>query len=191
MKLQNIIVLMGAPGSGKGTQTKLLAGRLGYAFFSTGELSREYAAQDTDLGRRIKGFIDNGIILPIDIINEIFIKKFESLTDSDGVILDGYPRTTEQADLLEKIVTDYKIPNLKILFLEVDKQNLLDRMSKRGALEKRADDDPEIMLKRFEEYATKTAPVKEYYEQKGVLQKINGDQSVEQVHADIISKLGN
>jgi len=195
MKLQNIIVFMGAPGSGKGTQTKLLAEELGYEFFSTGELAREYAKQDTELGQRIKSIIDKGIILPIDIIREIFIKKLESILDSAGVILDGYPRTTEQADLLGELMNKYEIKNIKAIFLEVDKQHLLERISKRGQVQGRADDDPAAVEKRFDEYLLKTAPVKEYYEARGILIHINGDQaadmneSIQKVHQEIISKL--
>ncbi len=190
MNLQNIIVFMGAPGSGKGTQTELLAKRLGYAYFSTGALSREYAAQDTELGRKIKEIIDNGIILPIDIINQIFVKKFESLKDYPGVILDGYPRTIEQAQLLESIMQKDGIQKFTPLFLEVDKQKLVDRIMARGSVLQRADDDPSIIQKRFEEYLVKTAPVKEYYESQGRLVKINGDQPVETVHQEIMQKLG-
>lgn len=188
MQLQNIIVFMGAPGSGKGTQTQLLSAKLGYEYFSTGVLSREYAKQDTDFGRRVKSIIDQGIILPIEIIVEIFTKKFESLTDKQGVILDGYPRTIEQAKLLENLMQQYRIANIKVLFLEVDKTKLINRIIKRGL--NRADDDPAVIEKRFDEYLIKTAPVKEYYEQKGLLIHINGDQTIEQVHQDILKALG-
>ncbi len=180
---------MGAPGSGKGTQTKLLSEKLGFEFFSTGELSRDYAKEDTDFGRRVKSFIDNGIILPIDIIREIFVKKFETILESKGAILDGFPRTIEQAELLEELLSKYKIPNIKALFLDVDKEKLIARLTKRAQVEGRADDDPNAMLKRFDEYISKTAPVKEYYESKGLLAHINGDQSVEEVHNEIMSKI--
>lgn len=189
MQLQNIIVFMGAPGSGKGTQTKLLSSKLGYEFFSTGELSREYAKQDTELGRKIKSLIDQGIILPIEIIREIFIKKFETILDAQGVILDAYPRTIEQVQLLEELMDKYQIKNIKVLFLNVDKDKILDRIKLRSTQEGRADDDVSVVERRFDEYITKTAPVKDYYEAKGLLVSINGDQSVEQVHEEIISKL--
>lgn len=189
MNLQKIIVFMGAPGSGKGTQTKLLAERLGFAYFSTGELSREYAKQDTDLGRRIKNLIDNGIILPIEIIREIFVKKFESLTSAPGIILDGYPRTIEQAELLKEIMAEKGIPALQAIFLDVDKAQLLKRLSLRGAIQQRADDSPDKVEKRFDEYMNKTAAVKEYYESAGLLQHINGNQEIEAVHQEIISKI--
>lgn len=180
---------MGAPGSGKGTQTELLASKLGYEYFSTGALSREYALQDNDFGRKVKAIIDAGEILPIEIIVEIFTKKFESITDKSGVILDGYPRTVEQAQLLEQLIQKYNIKDLKVLFLEVDKNKLLDRIAKRAAVANRADDDPSAVEKRFDEYINKTAPVKEYYEQKGLLAHINGDQPIEAVQQDILKAL--
>ncbi len=221
MKLENIIVMMGPPGSGKGTQTKLLAKELGYEHFSTGDLSREYAKQDTDLGREIKSTIEQGIILPINIIKQIFVKKFETLIDSPGVILDGYPRTPEQADLLKELMKKYGIKNIKAFFLNVDKQKLIHRLQKRktcpncqaiylpgvpeydsgvcskcgGSLVVRADDDPAIVEKRFDEYISKTAPVKEQYEKEGVLIHIQGDQSdiaeesIKKVHQEIMEKL--
>jgi adenylate kinase len=188
MKLQNVIVFMGAPGSGKGTQTKLLASKLGYEFFSTGELSRQYAKQDTEFGRRVKSIIDQGIILPIDIIREIFIKKFETLADASGVILDGYPRTVEQAHLLQDLINKYNIKNFSVIFLEVDKTKLLKRLEGRQN-SGRADDDPAVIEKRFDEYITKTAPVKEHYESKGLLTTINGDRLIEDVHKDILNKI--
>ena len=190
MKLQNVIVFMGAPGSGKGTQTKLLAAKLGYVFFSTGELSREYAKQDTEFGRKVKSIIDQGIILPIEMIQVIFSKKFEEIMDSPGVILDGYPRTIEQAQLLEKLMSQHSIQNLTAVFLEVDRASLLQRLSLRAKAEDRADDDLASVAKRFDEYILKTAPVKEYYETKGLLIEINGDQSIEAVHEEILMKLG-
>jgi adenylate kinase len=189
MALQKIIVFMGAPGSGKGTQTKLLSEKLGYEFFSTGELSREYAKQDTELGRKIKTTIDQGIILPIEIIREIFVKKFESILSSPGVILDGFPRTIEQVKLLEELVDKYKIENFKVLFLDVDKERLLNRLSIRSQKEGRADDDVSAVERRFDEYMTKTAPVKDYYESKNILTHINGDQSIEEVHNEILEKI--
>ena len=216
MQLHEIIIFMGPPGSGKGTQTKLFSYSTGYAYFSTGALSREYAKQDSDFGKRVKSIIDKGIILPIEIIREIFVKKFESLLDSaDGVILDGYPRTTEQAGLLEELMSKYGIMNLKAVFLDVDKEKLIKRLSNRktcvncqtmyksdmpeykkgvcgkcqGKLVMRADDDPSVIEKRFEEYLNKTAPVREYYENKGSLIHINGDQSIESVHKDILKAI--
>ena len=215
MKLQNVILVMGPPGSGKGTQSKLLASKLEYEYFSTGELSREYAKHDTEFGKRVKSIIDQGLILPIDIINEIFVKKFESLTDSTGIILDGYPRALDQLNLLEELLQKHEIKKPIVFFLNVDRNNLVNRLQKRktcskcgtiyndhmqeykngicskcgGELVSRADDDPAVIIKRFDEYHVKTAPVKEYFEAKGLLININGDQSIEEVQKEILSKL--
>ncbi len=181
---------MGAPGSGKGTQTKLLSSKLGYEFFSTGELARDYSKLDNDLGRKIKSMVDAGIILPIDIIREIFIKKFESILDAKGAILDGFPRTLEQVELLDELMAKYSIQNIKPLFLNVDREKLMERLASRAKIESRADDDPAAVAKRFDEYMVKTAPVKEHYESKGLLIPINGDQTVELVQEEILAKLG-
>ncbi|OGE74226.1 MAG: hypothetical protein A3I07_00935 [Candidatus Doudnabacteria bacterium RIFCSPLOWO2_02_FULL_42_9] len=189
MGLQKIIVFMGAPGSGKGTQTKLLSSKLGYEFFSTGELSREYAKQDSELGQKIKSIIDQGIILPIEIIRQIFIKKFESILNASGVILDGYPRTIEQVQLLEELMKKYNIQNILAVFLDADREKLVKRLLLRSELEKRADDDINAMTTRFDEYMTKTAPVKDYYERKGLLVHINGDQPIEAVQQEILEKI--
>jgi adenylate kinase len=117
------------------------------------------------------------------------VKKFETILNSPGVILDGYPRTIEQAQLLEELMAKYQIQNIKALFLDVDKEKLLQRLSLRAQQEGRADDDVFAVTRRFDEYMAKTAPVKEYYEQKGLLISINGDQSIEKVQEEILNKL--
>ncbi|MBI2607770.1 MAG: nucleoside monophosphate kinase [Candidatus Doudnabacteria bacterium] len=194
MKLKKIILLMGAPGSGKGTQSKLLSKVLGFGYFSTGELSREYAKQDNRLGREIKVIVDKGVILPIDIIRQIFVKKLESLTSEEGLILDGYPRTLDQVELLNELMSKYTVMDIVVLFLNVDRDQLHKRLSKRiegeGAHGRRADDDPKIIMTRFDEYQKKTAPVKDYYQKNGKLIIINGDQPIEAVHQEILEKLG-
>ncbi|MDP4001028.1 MAG: nucleoside monophosphate kinase [bacterium] len=194
MNLKKIILLMGPPGSGKGTQSKLLIDVLGFAYFSTGELSREYAQMDNELGRKIKETIDQGVILPIDIIREIFVKKLESLSQEEGLILDGYPRTMDQVELLNELMQKYSIKDVKVLFLEVDREKLLKRLATRiedgGDHGRRVDDDPQVVMTRFDEYNKKTADVQKYYEDQGLLKIINGDQSIEQVHEDVKKELG-
>ena len=214
MTLQNIFVVLGPPGSGKGTQSKLLAKKLDYFHLSTGDLLREQAGLGTELGLKIKNLIDNGIIVTDEIIREVFVVKLESLTSS-GVILDGYPRTIGQVKILEEVMEKHNISNLKIVFLNVDKEKLLKRITGRktcslcqemykegvpeynsgvcskcgGQLIVRADDDPAIVGKRFDEYNQKTAEVKDYYEKSGQLVTINGDQSIESVQTEILEKL--
>lgn len=216
MQIEKIIVIMGPPGSGKGTQSKLLGEKLGYVYFSTGALLRDIAKEGTSLGKEISNYIDQGIIIPDEMMVEIFRKKIASLGNVSGIILDGYPRTPGQAKILEDLLPELGNPKLTALFLEVDKQKLLGRIQKRktcskcqaiyletnpeyqsvicskcgGQLVVRADDDLAVIEKRFEEYQTKTAPVKQHYEKLGLLIHINGDQSIDRVHEDIKAALG-
>jgi adenylate kinase len=214
MNIKNIFIVLGPPGSGKGTQSKLLADKLNYAHLSTGEILREKAKEDSDLGREIKNTIDNGIIVTDEIIRKVFVEKLLSV-EKNGVILDGYPRTIGQVKILEEIMQENNITNLKVVFLTVDREKLLQRLTGRktcskcqemykvgmpeydsgvcgkcgGQLVVRADDDPQVQGKRFDEYHLKTAPVKDYYEQVGNLIIINGDQPIEDVQREIIKKL--
>ncbi|HEV8601260.1 MAG TPA: nucleoside monophosphate kinase, partial [Patescibacteria group bacterium] len=110
--------------------------------------------------------------------------------NASGIILDGFPRTIGQAKILENLLGELGQPEIKVLFLEVDKANLIDRINKRGSMSNRADDDASVIEKRFDEYQVKTAPVKEYYEQQNLLVHINGDQPIEVVHQEILNRLG-
>jgi adenylate kinase len=187
MQLEKIILIMGAPGSGKGTQGKMLAQKAGYEYFSTGDVLRGLVKQETELGKKVKSIIDQGYIIPDELMHDIFIDKIGSIK-AQAVIVDGYPRTMGQVSILEEVVSRFQIREVVVLFLDVDKDKLVQRISART--HGRADDDPSIIDRRFDEYQAKTAPVKGYYEQKGSLIEINGDQPVESVHKDILNKLG-
>lgn len=207
--------MLGPPGSGKGTQSKLLGKKLGYAYFSTGVLLRDIAREQSELGKKVKGFIDQGIIIPDEMMRNIFRAKVTSLGKVKGLILDGYPRTLGQVGFLDELTAELGGPKTAAVFLEVDKQKLLARLANRkscavchtiyksdmpeyatgvcskcgGQLVMRSDDDPAVMEKRFEEYLAKTAPVKEHYESQGLLVHIDGDQPIEKVHQEILKKL--
>lgn len=186
--LEKIILIMGPPGSGKGTQGKLLAQKTGYKYFSTGDVLRDLVNRQTKLGAKVKSIIDQGYIIPDELMHDIFIDKIGSINSASAVVVDGYPRTLGQVKILEEVVNKFKIKEITVLFLEVDRNQLVERIASRA--QGRADDDPKVINKRFEEYETKTAPVKEYFEQNGSLIKINGDQSVNQVQTEILQKLG-
>jgi len=213
---------MGPPGSGKGTQSKLLVDQLGYAYFSMGDALREYSKQDNPLAKRIKETIDGGVILPDNDVKELFFDSIAKIADKPGIIIDGFPRTLGQLGMLDELIAKYHVKNFKVVFLEVDKQKLLGRLTTRktcpncqaiylpGTKEYiseicsvcghkiliRPDDDPSVVGKRFDEYITKTAPVKDHYESLGQVIHIMGDQSdlaqesIKKVHQEILNKLG-
>ena len=204
MRLQKIIVFLGPPGSGKGTQSKLLVEKLGYAYFSMGDTLRQYAKHNTELGREIKNSIEQGIIVEDDAARQVALESFEKALDHPGLVLEGYPRTPGQVVVLDEFIQANKIVDLIVLSIDVDKDRLLERLSLRktcpncqamykpGAeeyrtgicsvcghkIEARVDDlDLKFVEKRFLEYEDKTAKIIDHYEQKGNVVHINGDQS--------------
>jgi adenylate kinase len=190
MALQKIIVVLGPPGSGKGTQSKLLVEKLAYAFFGMGDALRAYGKRDNEVAKKIKAIIDQGYIVTDDLAEIVATESLESISDKPGLISEGYPRTPGQVEIIDKFMAKHGITDLKVLSIQADKQKLIDRILKRGKLEGRVDDaDIASIEKRFDEYEKKTAKIIEYYKQKGLLVEINGDQTVEAVHQEIMDKL--
>ncbi len=190
MKLEKILVVLGPPGSGKGTQSKLLVQKLGYAFFTMGDSLREAATKDNDLGRKIKVFIDQGIIVTDDLAEQVAVAKWSAITDKPGMLCEGYPRTAGQVAVLDRFMSERGVTDLKVLCIEADKQKLIDRLIKRSRLEGRADDASlQAIEKRFDEFDQKTAKVIEYYRGKNLVIDINGDQPIDAVHEEILRKL--
>ncbi|MEJ0021329.1 MAG: nucleoside monophosphate kinase [Candidatus Doudnabacteria bacterium] len=189
--MKQIIILMGPPGSGKGTQSRLLMEKLGYGYFSMGDTFREAAKQDNDLGRLIKTTIDQGMIVSDELTKQVFDQEIEKVMGKPGLILDGFPRTAGQVEMLNSVLAKHNISDQRIFVLDVDKVKLLTRLSLRSATEGRVDDsDIARVEKRFEEYEKKTAQIRDYYESKEMLIHINGDQSIEGVQQEILSQLG-
>ena len=207
---------MGPPGSGKGTQSDLLTRELGVAHFSMGEALRDFGKGNSEMAKRIKNTIDQGIIVNDEDAKIVFFTAIDKLTDRyEGILLDGFPRTLGQISFLDELVNKYHVEFFKALILDVNREKLIDRLSKRktcmnckaiylpgvlgydsnvcticgGKLVVRDDDNPAGVAKRFDEFLNKTAPVKKYYEAKGILTHINGDQMIGQVHEDIVKAL--
>ena len=179
--MKNILIL-GKPGSGKGTQGKLLAEELGYDLVDAGHILRTEQKKNTPLGKEIGLIIDDGNLLPDDMINEI-ISNHIGNKHNCGFIFDGYPRTNNQADKLAELMdVDY------VFFLEVDEDILVERILKRGESSGREDDQHEdIILQRLENYHNLTKPVKDYY--KDQLTVIDGNKPISEIHEDIINSL--
>ncbi|RPH97757.1 MAG: adenylate kinase [Lysobacterales bacterium] len=175
------IVLLGAPGSGKGTQAALLVKELGLPHISTGELLRAAAKAGTVLGRKAKAVIDRGELVSDEIMLGLIEER---LTESDvdqGFILDGYPRNLSQAEALDDLLQRLGQPVDEALQIDADVEQLVARIARRAAEEGRSDDTEEVVRKRMQIYAEQTAPVVDHYARKGLLSRVLGEGSIEEV----------
>ena len=189
-----IIILLGPPGSGKGTQANFIQSKLSIPHLSTGDILRQSVKNETNLGSKVKDIMAKGKLVSDDLVLDV-IKERVSQSDCDqGFILDGYPRNIIQAESLNMVLKDINRNIDKILFLDVDFTVLHSRIesrSKENNEEKRADDTSEVLIKRLDEYKSQTAPLGEYYSNDKKFKKINGMNSISQVSLDIENFLDN
>lgn len=180
---QNIIILLGAPASGKGTQAVQLAESRKLPHISTGDLFRENMGNKTPLGEQAKSYIDAGKLVPDELVLSMLFDRIAKPDAKNGYILDGFPRTINQAEALEK-----KLPkNATVTVLNLDVSD--DTIIKRALGRKRSDDTLEVIKERLNAYHTQTAPLIDYYTKKGLLQNIDGEQSPEEVQKALTEKL--
>ena len=175
------IVLLGAPGSGKGTQAALLVEELNLPHISTGELLRSAVKAGTDLGLQAKVVMDRGELVSDEIMLGLIEERLSRADVTQGFILDGYPRNLAQAEALESLLERLKQPVDEALQIDVDVEMVIARIAKRAAEEDRSDDTEETVRKRMDVYAAQTAPVVDYYANKGVLSRVLGEGSIEEV----------
>lgn len=205
------LIFLGPPACGKGTQTDKLSKYLGFPHVDTGSLLRAEIAKETEEGKIAKSFIDKGQLVPVDLVGRIIGKKLASEECKNGYVLDGYPRSLEQAEMLEEInakVDGDNKASFKAIYFDIDTQVLIERIIYRQScpvcgeiynkkfkpskvenkcdkcnvdLKTRDDDNEEIAKKRFETYFEQTAPLIEFYEKKGVLHKIDANGSIDEV----------
>ncbi|MBX4187610.1 MAG: nucleoside monophosphate kinase [Candidatus Doudnabacteria bacterium] len=187
MKIKNFLILIGPPGSGKGTQGKLLAPILNYNYLSLGQTLRDYAKGKEDEAKQVKKLINAGKIIPDAMISVISHSAIKILPKAEGLILDGFPRDIDQTNILDELISKYKVERVKAVFIDVPKAKVLERLLHRK--DSRTDDNAEVIETRFKEYDEKTHPILEYFDRQHKLIKIHGDQSIEQVHAEILKKL--
>ena len=189
-----IIILLGPPGSGKGTQANFIQNKLSIPHLSTGDILRQSVKNETDLGNKVKNIMAKGELVSDDLVLDV-IKERVSQSDCNlGFILDGYPRNITQAESLNKVLKDIDRNIDRILFLDVDFEVLESRIesrTKENNEEKRADDTSEVLIKRLEEYKIQTAPLGEYYSNNKKFKKTNGMKSISQVSLDIENFLDN
>jgi adenylate kinase len=181
------VIFLGPPGSGKGTQAKLLARRLGVPAVSTGDILREAVRQGTPLGSRAKAIMDAGELVPDDVVIGVIRDRTAEADARNGFLLDGFPRTLEQAVALDRLLAGNGAALDGVINLLVPEKMLIERMLGRAAQEGRSDDRPETVAERLRVYREKTAPLVEHYRGLGILSEVDGSGSIETV-ADRIDR---
>jgi len=181
------LIFFGAPGAGKGTQAKKLAEKYNLIHLSTGDMLRARVEQKTKLGIIAKEYMDKGELVPDDVMIGMVENTISQLKDADGFILDGFPRTLPQASALDVMLEKHEMKIQRVLFLDVQKEVIIDRLRKRATLENRQDDsDISIVENRINVYKQKTAPVMGYYEEQNRLSRIDGVGDINEIFAKIV-----
>ena len=179
------IVIFGAPGSGKGTQSERIVEKYGINHISTGDVLRAEIKNGTELGKTAKGYVDQGQLIPDELMIDILASVFDSFKDSKGVIFDGFPRTIAQAEALKKMLAERGQDVSVMLDLEVPEDELMVRLIKRGKDSGRADDNEETIKKRLHVYHSQTSPLIDWYKNEKKYQHINGLGTMDGIFADI------
>lgn len=209
-----LLVMLGPPGSGKGTQAKRLAEKLNLKHLSTGDILRENVKQGTDLGKRAKEYMDKGDLVPDDVILGMIKDTLKSEKQADGFIFDGFPRTIPQAEGLDKMLASESEKLDSALNLEVSDQEVINRLSgryfcpkcqrtynypanlpkKEGVcddcdveLQKRKDDTEEVVKNRLEVYKKQTEPLIGYYKEQSILKNVDGEREIGTIFDDLVS----
>jgi adenylate kinase len=183
------IVLLGPPGSGKGTQAALLKDRINVPHISTGDLLRSAVAEGTDLGRQAQSFMDRGELVPDELMLGLIEERLGSEDVAPGFILDGYPRNLAQARALDEVLERIGQPAEKALELVVDEEQIVQRLARRAEEEGRSDDSEAVVRNRLAVYREQTAPVSDYYRERGLLEQIDGIGSIEEINRRLAEAL--
>ena len=211
------IIMLGAPGAGKGTQAKMLSERYGIPHISTGDIFRMNIKNNTELGQKAKGYMDAGQLVPDELVVDLVVDRIKAKDCMKGFILDGFPRTIPQAEALDYALNNQNEKIDYAINVDVPDENIIKRMSGRRAclacgatyhvqfnapkaegicdvcgkeLVLRDDDKPETVKTRLQVYHTQTQPLIDYYSQKGVLKSVDGTQDVADVFQSIVDVLG-
>jgi len=204
-------IMLGAPGAGKGTYASRLKEKLGVETIATGDIFRELIKEKSELGKKVKGYVENGLLVPDEVVIEVLKQRLDKIPKNKGFILDGFPRTMEQAKMLDKItLIDV------ILMLDVPDWIIIERLSTRrickncgavynvkflkpkvegvcdkcgGALYQRADDNPEVIKKRLQVYQEQTKPLIEFFKEKKIPFVVSSTKSLDQSPEPIVEKL--
>lgn len=185
------IVIFGAPGSGKGTQSAKLIERYGLYHISTGEVLRDQIARGTSLGKLADSYISHGHLIPDEVMLRVLANELDTHPDEvkRGVIFDGFPRTIPQAEALTRLLNERNTDVHAVVGLEVDDSELVERMLRRGAQTGRADDNLDTIRERLNVYHNQTQPLRDYYRDKGLYHHIPGHGHVDNIFHEITTHL--
>lgn len=181
------IVIFGAPGAGKGTQSDFLVKQYNLTHISTGDLLRKEIAEQTPLGKRIKTIMDEGRLVSDDIVIEMIDNAIAK--DNNGILFDGFPRNVAQAETLDKLLQKHNRSLTCMVQLDVPREELIRRMLERAKVSGRSDDNEETIKHRLVEYENKTLPVAAYYAKQNKQLKINGFGKIEDISTEIINAI--
>ena len=179
------IIIFGPPGAGKGTQAKYLVKKLNNFQVSTGDMLREEIKKDTEIGKKIINYMNDGKFVEDEIVNKLLEKKIFDSKTMNKLIFDGYPRTINQVKNLESLLEKSNQIIEHVFFLNVSKDAILKRVEKRKIIEKRTDDDANTILKRYDVYMEITKPVLDYYSKKGNFHEVDGSMGISDISQKI------
>lgn len=180
------LLLIGPPGAGKGTQAALLAQHFGIPAISTGDIFRENVRNETELGLKAKSFMDRGEYVPDSLTNDLVRDRLSQDDAAAGFLLDGYPRTIDQVNELDDMLSEQKTQLDVVVQLTADHEELLRRLSGRAAEQGRSDDTPEVISRRLSVYEEQTAPLIDVYASRSLVAKVDGLGEISDVTARIV-----
>jgi len=183
------LVMLGAPGTGKGTQAVRIAETHGIPHISTGEMLRGAIAAGSELGQKVKSIVESGGLVPDELVIDVIRNRLDQSDTQNGFVLDGFPRTLAQAEALDLLLAELGRPLKVVLELELAEDTAAERMLGRAAELGRADDTPEVIRNRFEVYRRQTEPLSKYYLSKGILVAVDSTPSMDEVFAAIEREL--
>ena len=184
------VLLIGPPGSGKGTQGERLAERLGLEHIAAGDLLRAEVSAGTPLGRQVAEMMQRGELVPDVVVLSLLMPKVLAASEENGYLLDGFPRSVEQALEARKLAEQASAGPDAVIYLDAPRDELVRRILARAAVEGRADDTPQTVHNRLEVFDEATAPLVDYYRGRGLLHVVNANQDADAVTADILRALG-
>ena len=179
------LVIFGPPGAGKGTQSAKIIDKYKLAHISTGDMFRMHISQDTDLGKRVKQILADGLLVPDSITIDMLEEEVQRNPDVSGFIFDGFPRTVKQAEALDTFLESKGEKIDLVLQLDVTEAEIKNRIAERKKVSGRADDDEDKLLKRIDEYFSKTIHVLPFYQEQGKVVKVNGIGEIETIFGTI------